>query len=234
MLLHSHQRVSAAYKTLLSLFGWVSIVATTGFFDGRVSWSSLEMFTTQSNILCALYFTVAAVRLWLGHDRTSIPFAPAWKGIATMAVTITFLVAWLVLHMPISFESAAGASLLGLHVVVPLMAIVDWFIFDPVGRLSWRDPLIWLIAPAAYLVEFVVVIASGGSLGGGTGAVGEMAGGGFGQASRAPYPFLDFDSLGVPAVVLNVSALAVGVVAIGFAAVAIDHWRGRRTDAVRH
>ncbi|WP_051224234.1 Pr6Pr family membrane protein [Pseudoclavibacter soli] len=229
---------SAVYKSLLSLIGWVSIIATTGLLDGRASWSALEMFTTQSNILCTLYFTVATVRLWAGRDAVGQPFAPVVKGIATMAVTITFLVAWLVLHMSVSFGSAADASLLGLHVVVPLMAVADWVLFDAPGRLRWRDALLWLIAPMLYLVEFAVVLAAGGSLGGGAGIAPDGAGagaagaagaaGGMARTSRAPYPFLDVDSLGVGQVVLNVAALAAGIVVLGLAAIALDRWRGRR------
>lgn len=41
------------------------------------------MFTTQSNILRALYFTVAAVRLWAGRDQSGVPFAPVCKGVVT-------------------------------------------------------------------------------------------------------------------------------------------------------
>lgn len=65
------------------MIGWASIVATTGLIDGRPSWSALEMFTTQSNILRALYFTVAAVRLWAGRDQSGVPFAPVCKGVVT-------------------------------------------------------------------------------------------------------------------------------------------------------
>ncbi len=147
-------RVSAAYKTVLSVIGWVSIVAMLGVFDGHPSWTALEMFTTQSNILATSYFTVAAARIWAGQDRSGTPFAPAWKGIATMSVTIPFLVAWLVLRMP------SGSGTLN-------------------------------------------------------------------TTSRVPYPFLDFESLGVGTVALNVVALAVGVLALGFIAVALDHLRAR-------
>lgn len=228
-MLPGHWRLSASFKSLLCLIGWVSIVATTGVLDGRASWGALEMFTTQSNIACTLYFTVAAVRLWSGADRPEDgrpgrPFAPVVKGIVTMAVTVTFLVAWLVLRMGVTFESASSASLLGLHVVVPLMALVDCLLFDEPGHLRWRDAWVWLTAPLLYLLEFVVVLAAGGSLGeGGAGP------GGAGHVSRAPYPFLDIDSLGVGQVALNVVALAAGVLLLGLAAVVVDRVRARRS-----
>lgn len=139
-------------------------------------------------------------------------------------MTLTLLVAWLVLHMSVGFDSAASASLLGLHVVVPLMAIADWLMFDAPGGLRWRDPWLWLAAPLGYLAEFVIVLALGGSLGAGAGAMGavpdtegSVGGGGTGgsvQASRAPYPFLDVDSLGVGTVALNVAALAAAAVVL--------------------
>lgn len=225
-------RVSGTFKAVLSAIGWLSIIATTGLLDGNPSWQALEMFTTQSNILAAACFTVASARLLTGRDDARPPFAPAWKGIATMGVAVTFLVAWLVLRMGVSFDSFAGASLLGLHFAVPLLAVADWLIFDPSGLLGWRDPLIWLAAPMAYLVEFAVVLAAGGSLGAG-GAIGTDGPGD--AASRAPYPFLDVDALGLGAVTLNVLALAAAIVALGYVAVALDRathvWRKSRRGA---
>lgn len=173
------------------------------------------MFTTQSNILCVVYFTVAALRLWAGHDRTGKIFAPVLKGIATMGVTVTLLVAWLILRMPIGFSSAASASLLGLHVLVPLLAIADWPLFSSAGSTHWRDPWLWLLAPVGYVVEFALVLLSGGSLGAGAGA-------GAGHVSRAPYPFLDVDALGVVGVARNVIAIAIGIILLGYLAVAVD------------
>lgn len=62
-----------------------------------------------------MYFTVAAIRLWTGRDDGPGPYAPVWKCISTMGVTVTFLVFWLILRMGVSFESFSSAALLGLH-----------------------------------------------------------------------------------------------------------------------
>ena len=214
---------ATVYRTILAVVGWTSIAATCGLLDARPSWQALEMFTTQSNILCAAYFTLAAASMWSGRDRTDRPFAPPWKGVSVMAVTVTFLVAAIVLRMPIRFDTAADASLLGLHVIVPLMAIADPILFDRPGRLRPRDPWIWLSAPLLYLLEFVIVLASGGSLGAGGAATGPG-----GHASRAPYPFLDVDSLGIPHVALNVTLLAAAIFLLGYLAVLADHLLARR------
>ncbi len=208
-------------KLVISAVGWISIVATTGAFDGAFSWVALGMFTTQSNILCAVYFTIATGRLLAGKDRTGRPFAPVFKGIATMSVVVTFLVAWLILHMAVSFESAAGASLLGLHILVPLMAVADTVLFDARGQLRWRDAFYGLTAPLLYLAEFVIVTAFGGQLGAG------MAGPGA-STSSAPYPFLDVATLGVAGVSASVLAIAVGVLLCGIVGVALDRLVGRR------
>ncbi|MCH4249620.1 MAG: Pr6Pr family membrane protein [Microbacteriaceae bacterium] len=167
------------------------------------------MFTTQSNLLCAGYFTVAALRLWMGRDRGGRAFAPALKGMATMGVTVTLLVAWLILGMSIGFSSASAASLLGLHVLVPILAVADWPLFSSAGSARWKDPWLWVLAPVGYLAEFVLVLVSGGSLGAGHG-------------SRAPYPFLDVDALGVGGVTRNVIAMAIGVILLGYLAVVAD------------
>lgn len=226
MPLVTSRRTATLYRTILALIGWTSIAATCGLLDARPSWNPLEMFTTQSNILCTTYFTVAAMRLRSGRDRTDSPFAPAWKGVSVMAVTVTLLVAALVLRMSIRFDTAADASLLGLHVIVPLMAIADPILFDRPGRLRLHDPWIWLSAPLLYLIEFAVVLGFGGSLGSGGGTA--IPGG---RASRAPYPFLDVDALGIPRVALNVGALAIAILLLGYLVVLVDHILARRHQA---
>ena len=76
-----------------------------------------------------------------------------------------------------------------LHIVVPVLAILDWLV---VGRgqrsVRWWQPLVWLIYPAVYVVLALVVLNRAGR--------------------RAPYYFLDPDSVGMLVVVTNIGLLA--------------------------
>ena len=130
---------------------------------------------------------------------------------------------------PVGWETAAHAAVPGVEVRIPRRAIAYPSRFEAAGGLQLRDPWIWLSAPLAYLFEFVIVLASGGSLGAGGAATGPG-----GHASRAPYPFLDVDSLGIPHVALNVTLLAAAILLLGYLAVLADHLLARRGRTTRY
>lgn len=87
-----------------------------------------------------------------------------------------------------------------LHCVVPVLALCDWVLADR-PNLAWWHPIAWLAFPAAYLVVALLVLNDLGR--------------------RAPYFFLDVDSVGAGAVAANVAALALGVLALGYALLAV-------------
>ncbi|HKV18170.1 MAG TPA: Pr6Pr family membrane protein [Mycobacterium sp.] len=82
-----------------------------------------------------------------------------------------------------------------LHVVVPVLAVLDWLVVGR-GRVRWWQPLVWLVYPALYVVVALLVLNRAGR--------------------RAPYYFLDPDSVGVAVVAANIGLLAVFVLVLGY------------------
>jgi hypothetical protein len=66
----------------------------------------------------------------------------------------------------------------------------------------WWQPIVWLAYPAAYLALALAVLNNAGR--------------------RAPYYFLDPDTVGTVAVVANICVLAGGVLALGYTLLAIN------------
>ncbi|GAB1642737.1 Pr6Pr family membrane protein [Krasilnikovia sp. MM14-A1259] len=141
--------------------------------------SLLPYFTIQSSIAYGVFAAWAASRSWRGDLSTPAPL----KGAVTLYVTITGLVFHLVLDNP-----ASGFAQLGvhrtpleavanqlLHTVVPLLAVLDWLIFDDRGRFKWRYAAYWLAFPLFYLAFALV-----------RGLI----------VHKYPYPFLDVNDLG--------------------------------------
>lgn len=162
----------------------------------RGLWWRLLTFTYQANLLAAGYYLWTLVR----------PRADARAGLHG-AVVLYVVMAGLVWNLFLTGHSMGYtvANLL-LHVVVPVLALFDWVLARRGGvrvaaRLSWWQPVAWLVFPAAYLTLALLVLNNAGR--------------------RAPYFFLDPDSVGATAVTVNVAALAAGVLALGYALLAV-------------
>jgi uncharacterized membrane protein len=171
----------------------------------------LPYFTIQSNVAYGAFAGWAALR-----DRV----APAvLKGAVTLYVAITGLVYHLVLTNPASGFSvgpvertpveAVGNQLL--HTVVPLLAVLDWLIFDQRRRFRWRYAAYWLAFPLGYL-GFALI----------RGLI----------THTYPYPFIDVRELGYGGVALSAVFFALAFWLLGLAFVAIDRlrWRARAEE----
>lgn len=166
----------------------------------------LPYFTIQSSLAYGAFAAWAAFR-----DRVA---PPALKGAVTLYVTITGLVYHLVLANPASgfangpvhreLPDAIGNQLL--HTVVPLLAVLDWLLFDPRGRFRWRYALYWLAYPLGYLAFALV-----------RGLI----------VDRYPYPFIDVRDLGYDGVAVSTVFFAVTFWLLGLALVAVDRLAAR-------
>ncbi len=165
----------------------------------RGLWWRLVTFTYQVNVAAAAYYLWTLVR-------------PRADGRAALrgAVVLYLVMAGVVWNLFL-VERSMGytvANLL-LHCVVPVLALCDWVLVgrgatpagSPGASLTWWHPVAWLAFPAAYLAVALLVLNDLGR--------------------RAPYFFLDVDSVGAGAVAANVAALAAGVLALGYALLAV-------------
>jgi hypothetical protein len=172
-------------------------------------------FTFQSNLFLTVCFGALAVQgLRGGAGRGP---SPVVKGAATLYILITGLVFNLLLANPASpfytvqQESHYAWHSVLLHVLSPLMALVDWVFIGPRARLRIRDSVYWLGYPLGYLVFALV---RGAIVGGGT---------------RYPYPFLDLTEHSGGAVTINCVCLAAFFWLLGLALVGIESGLTRRT-----
>ncbi|WP_406046064.1 Pr6Pr family membrane protein [Micromonospora sp. NBC_00898] len=171
----------------------------------------LPYFTIQSNVAVGPFAGYAAWRAW--QHRPEPP--SALKGAVTLYITITGVVYHLVLANPASpFAMAQPDRALGealgnqfLHTVVPLLAVADWALFDPRGRLRPRYAAWWLAFPLAYL-GFALV----------RGLI----------VHRYPYPFIDAGQLGYDGVGLSSLFFAFAFWVLGLLFVGVDRGLARR------
>jgi hypothetical protein len=148
----------------------------------------LITFTYQANVLAATYYSWSLVSA-RADDRGAV------RGAVVLYVVLAGII-WNLLLTDYSMGYTPANVLL--HIVVPALVTMDWLV---VGRgqrsVRWWQPLVWLIYPAAYVVLALLVLNRAGR--------------------RAPYYFLDPDSVGMAVVVTNIGLLAVFILVLGYA-----------------
>ena len=151
----------------------------------------LSYFTIQSNLLVA----VTAIQLARDPARDGRWWRPV-RAAALVGITVTGLVHFTLLRPLLHLDGASWVADKLLHMVVPVIAIVGWLLAGPRPRAPWRDALLALAWPVAWLAWTLVVGAATGWY---------------------PYPFLDVGAEGAGSVA--VTCLGVTVLFLALAAV---------------
>lgn len=144
----------------------------------------LIFFTVLTNLLIAVAMTtllIAPLSKWgLYFARPSVLAATASY---IFIVGLTYNLILRSLWAPTGLDRLADELL---HVAVPLLFVLYWFLFAPKHSLTWKNLPSWLIYPAVYLVYALIRGATEGYY---------------------AYPFIDVDKLGYPIVLRNSAEL---------------------------
>lgn len=189
--------LSCALALIIAVLSWFALCAQTDLTIDRVlvrgmsvldGFSRLSSYLTNLTILLsAISFSALALK---GGNPVSRFFRQPQVSTAVVAYLVFVGIAYnLLLRQlwhPTGFRALVNESL---HTIVPLMSMVYWIFFVPHFQPRWKNSLLWLIYPTAYL--FVTLWRGGNS--------------GF-----YPYPFLNVSNLGYPRVLLNVVGLFAG------------------------
>lgn len=174
-----------ALVVALTVVGIVDTAAMSSFMSKGV----LLYFTIQSNITIALICLVFLILDIIGFARKKAIEIPRWLYIAkflfTVAITLTFLVFWLIL-VPTLPRDMLGSyikspSNLCCHTFVPLFAVLDWLLFNG-GYRNKKNDYLWGMAMPLYYLLFSMIAGT--------------AGADFGGGSKFPYFFLNYEKNG--------------------------------------
>ena len=157
-----------------------------------------SFYTILTNILVAFCFTVLLVK---PNSRFGIFFSrPGVLTATTIYIFVVGLLYNLILRQiwsPVGLQQLADELL---HVVIPLLFILYWYLFAPKGELEWKNAFPWLLYPFVYAVFVLFRGAASGFY---------------------PYPFIDANILGFKKVLLNSVGLFIGFFLISLLFIAI-------------
>ena len=176
--------IRIAILSALAIVGILGIVFTaqsSAFMGGG---SVFFFFTVQSNIFIiamALIFLVNEIVVLVTNKGFINQTLRHIKYVATVAITVTFLV-FFTMHAPLmGVDYLLSFNNFSLHAIVPILALIDFIIFDTDINLTYSNSLLATIAPISYVI-FVYV-----------GAIFKLQ---YGENLYYPYFFLDFETNG--------------------------------------
>lgn len=168
---------------------------------GQRLFEFFSYFTIQSNLLIA----IAAILLTVKPDRDGAVFR-VLRIAGLFGITVTLVVYQLLLSHLANFTGVAAASNIGLHYVVPALAILGWLLFGPRRLVTWRALFLAMLWPLAFVLLTIVQ--------------GMVTG-------FYPYPFVNVEVLGFARAALNGLGIMLLLLAVGACYQVLDTWLSR-------
>lgn len=175
-------RLIGAVMTWLSILLQYGVLFSEGRYDGLATMTIgyLSYFTILTNILVGLAFTAPLLspnsKLHRFFTRQAVRAAIA------LYITVVMVVYWSLLS---GLDRNAGLGVVTnilLHLLIPLMYLIDWLCFAQKDRMSFRHIPYWIIYPLLYGIYTIIRGAITGTY---------------------PYPFLNVTELGGWSVFVN-------------------------------
>ena len=207
------------FQSFYLAFGLVGIVASLGVFDDvqNLRWDFYVHFTKLSNFLCIGVMLVALIQTARKKEDSYVTTAPLLKFIGMLGILLTFLVFNILLAGEAGRDPQANWRIgsLCFHVVLPIMYILDWFLFYERKKTRWYYPIASITFPIAYVVFLLIqaiILKFDSSI-----LIPTTT-----TPLIYPYFFVNLDKQGVFGVLMWVGILSVAFVIAGFAFFGID------------
>ena len=195
---------------ILALIG---LLLDFGAFGGGFTTRPFVYYTSLSNMLCSGFTVISLIRK-LGNRESEL--WPMGKYIFVVMILVTAIVYNLLLN---SYSSVAAyfASTKNVlyHLILPIMFVLDWFVFYKRGRVKPLWPLVALVIPLAYVI-YILARAAVVSAAGMTVSV------------LYPYFFLNVDRLGWGGFLLWMGILLVMLLLLGYGLYGLDRFMSRK------
>lgn len=195
-------------QTVYCTIGVIGIFASVGFFNYSYRPDWFVHFTNLSNYICIGIMFAELIQTIRKEADSYVSVCPMFKFMGNLMILLTFFTFNFLLagdrDMALNFQ----VSSVCFHVVLPILFVVDWFLFYERKQIKWYAPLVSTGIPLVYLA-FVYVRAW------------------LLDYNREvpylyPYFFLDVDKIGVAGVFQWVMILLVAFIVMGYLFFGID------------
>ena len=155
-----NRTVQLMFQTIYCTLGLVGCIACLGIFDDitTIRWDFYVHFTNISNFLCIGVMVAALVQTIRKKEDGYVTAVPMLKFISMLGILLTFLVFNIMLAGAEGRDPQANwrVGSLCFHVVLPIMYIVDWFLFYERKQCKWYYPVASIAFPLAYVIFLLI------------------------------------------------------------------------------
>ncbi len=200
--------VKACYRGALFILTIITTLVVWKVFEGKFNVDSFIYFTHLSNLFVMVMIGWAFVSsvLEITERKFNVPnIYYKLKNIAFICIMLTFLVYNILLGDIFSVEYWTFNNV-AQHFAIPLLFVLDYFLFDKKGYMNLKDPFIMIIVPAVYAIYIFIRAATYGEA----------------HSIKYPYFFLNYDELGIGGIVMWVAILVIGFVVFGYGMYFLD------------
>ena len=213
------------FQTIYCTLGIVAFIASLGIFDNinMIRWDFYVHFTNISNYFCLAVMFAGLIQTIKKKEDSYVSAAPMFKFIGVLGILLTFLVFNIMLAGAPGRDPQANwriGSLLA-HVVLPIMYIADWFLFYERKQCKWYYPIASIGFPLVYVIFLFVqaiILKFDSSI-----LIPTTT-----TPLIYPYFFVNFETQGVPGVLMWIGILSVAFVAMGFAFYGLDRIKRKK------
>lgn len=193
---HNHHRIIALLRIGFGLLIVAAFITQMHYTldQGRSLANFFSFFTIQSNLLAAFVLLTVGIAM-LVNAKAKRQFAFI-RGAATLYMVITGIVFALLLS---GLEQRLQVTVpwvnMVFHQLMPVVMLVDWLLFPPKFKFSFRQTILWLAFPLLYLAYTLI-----------RGPI----------VQWYPYPFLDPPQVGWPYVIVMSIIIAFGAAGLAW------------------
>ena len=142
-------------KIYLSFFigiSFIGVLASFGLFDFNWRWDFYIHFTNISNYLCIIFSIFELRYILINKETENTNYNTLLKFVLLLSIFLTFIIFNFLLAPNRSIKSYFKINSMTFHLFIPILFILDWFLFYKHKTIKWYYPILAIILPIAYVI----------------------------------------------------------------------------------
>lgn len=159
-----NRKIALIYRIAAFVICLFSILYRMDIFAGKFYSIPLLYYTIQIGLLDVILFGMLACKTLQAIKKKdcTVGYFPRLSALALLCSMVVFLVFWFVLVPSASsnvqdIDFILSYKNIGIHLVIPVLVLLDYILFSQKGKLTKRDPWIFLIPLVVYFVQATIL-----------------------------------------------------------------------------